>query len=65
MNPILISKPSCQSTTSSSVRLFAIAVGAGMLLMAGTTTSCSTARGFGQDVEKTGHKIEQSATRHR
>ncbi|MES2440261.1 MAG: entericidin A/B family lipoprotein [Verrucomicrobiota bacterium] len=28
----------------------------------GATTSCSTARGFGRDVEKTGDKIQEAAT---
>ncbi|RYD49943.1 MAG: entericidin A/B family lipoprotein [Verrucomicrobiaceae bacterium] len=34
-----------------------------MILLAGATTSCSTARGFGQDVEKTGDKIQDAAVR--
>lgn len=61
MNPILITK-SCQ-TKSPSVRRFAYVAGAAMLLLAGATTSCSTARGFGQDVEKTGDKIQDAAAR--
>lgn len=62
MNPILITKTNCQ-TKSPSVRRFAYLAGVGMLLLAGTTTSCSTARGFGQDVEKTGDKIQNAAAR--
>lgn len=61
MNPILITKTNCQ-TKSPSVRRFAYVAGA-MLLLAGATTSCSTARGFGQDVEKTGDKIQDAAAR--
>ncbi|MES2657575.1 MAG: entericidin A/B family lipoprotein [Verrucomicrobiota bacterium] len=32
-----------------------------MLVFAGASSSCSTARGFGQDVEKTGDKIQEAA----
>ncbi len=62
MNPIIISKLNCQHSKPSKLRVFAIAAGAAMLV-AGATTSCSTARGFGQDVEKTGDKIQDAATR--
>lgn len=61
MNPILIAKTNCH-TKQSPVRLFTIATGA-LLLVAGTTTSCSTAKGFGKDVEKTGDKIQNAASR--
>ncbi len=60
MNPILIAKTNCQNT-SPFVRLFMIATGAALLLAAGATSSCSTARGFGQDVERTGDKIQNAA----
>lgn len=62
MNPILITKTNCQ-TKSTPVRRFAYVAGAAMLLLSGATTSCSTARGFGQDVEKTGDKIQDAAVR--
>lgn len=62
MNPILIAKNNCQ-TKSAPVRRFAYVAGAAMLLLAGATTSCSTTRGFGQDVEKTGDKIQDAASR--
>ncbi len=61
MNPILISKTNCQTSKKSSIRRFAIATGAALLVFAGASSSCSTARGFGQDVEKTGDKIQEAA----
>lgn len=61
MNPILIAKASCQNSNST-VRVLALAAGAALIFAAGATTSCSTARGFGQDVEKTGDKIQHAAT---
>ncbi|MEX1116432.1 MAG: entericidin A/B family lipoprotein [Akkermansiaceae bacterium] len=63
MNPIIISKLNCQNSKPSKIRVFTVAAGAAMILMAGATSSCSTARGFGQDVEKTGDKIQDAATR--
>ncbi|MEO7098220.1 MAG: entericidin A/B family lipoprotein [Luteolibacter sp.] len=30
--------------------------------MAGATSACSTAKGFGRDVEKTGDKIQDAAS---
>lgn len=62
MNPILIAKTNCKQSTQPTVRLFAIATGVFLLVASGFTTSCSTARGFGQDVEKTGDKIQHAAT---
>jgi predicted small secreted protein len=64
MNPILIANNNCQ-TKSAPVRRFAYVAGAAMLLLAsvGATTSCATTRGFGQDVEKTGDKIQDAASR--
>ncbi|MEO5712310.1 MAG: entericidin A/B family lipoprotein [Luteolibacter sp.] len=62
MNPILISKTNCKASKKSSIRLFAI-TGAAMLVMAGFSSSCSTAKGFGRDVEKTGDKIQDAASR--
>jgi predicted small secreted protein len=61
MNPILITKTNCQ-TKSTSMRRFALTAGAAMVLLAGATTSCSTTRGFGRDVEKTGDKIQNAAS---
>ena len=60
MNPILIPKTNCRNSNSP-VRFFMIAAGASLLLIAGFSSSCSTARGFGQDVEKTGDKIQHAA----
>ena len=61
MNPILIPQiTNCRSHNHSPVRLFAVA--AALLLLAGALTSCSTTRGFGRDVEKTGDAIQDAAT---
>ncbi len=62
MNPILIAKTPCQNRQQPSVRVFALMAGAALILVAGATTSCSTTRGFGQDVEKTGDKIQRAAS---
>ena len=62
MNPILIAKTSCQSPTKPVGRAAAIIAGAALLLLAGANTSCSTTRGFGQDVKKTGDKIQRAAS---
>jgi predicted small secreted protein len=61
MNPILIAKTNCQNSKFAPFRLLAIAAGAAMVLAAGTT-SCSTTKGFGRDVEKTGDKIQNAAS---
>ena len=61
MNPILITKTNCRFKFLP-IPLMALATGT-LLLIAGVSTSCSTARGFGQDVEKTGDKIQDAATR--
>ncbi len=47
----------------SSTRLAALTVGTLILIAAGMSTSCATTRGFGQDVEKTGDKIQEAASR--
>ncbi|MES2924577.1 MAG: entericidin A/B family lipoprotein [Verrucomicrobiota bacterium] len=60
MNPIFIAKTNCRNLKSP-VRLFVIAAGAALILVSGVSSSCSTARGFGQDVEKTGDKIQEAA----
>lgn len=59
MNPIIITKTNCQPK-SPTVRRFAYVAGA-VLILAGATTSCGTFRGFGQDVEKTGDKIQDAS----
>ena len=61
MNPIIIVQTNCQSKHSP-VRPVAL-VASALLLLAGASTSCSTANGFGKDVEKTGDKIQSAATR--
>ncbi len=63
MNPILISKTNCKAAPKLSFRRIALVAGATVALVAGGTSSCSTARGFGQDVEKTGDKIQDAAAR--
>lgn len=63
MNPILISKTNCKSSGKFSFRRTALLTGASLILIASASSSCSTARGFGQDVEKTGDKIQNAATR--
>lgn len=62
MTPILIAKSNCRPAKTSSIRVFAMATGAAVLLLAGATTSCGTFRGFGRDVEKTGDKIQNAAS---
>lgn len=61
MNPIIISKANCKNVKTSSVRALTLAAGA-LMLIAGATTSCSTTKGFGRDVEKTGDKIQNAAS---
>ena len=51
------------SRKSSSTRFTVMTVGALILIAAGMSTSCATTRGFGQDVEKTGDKIQEAASR--
>lgn len=63
MNPIIIPKTSCRTSNNAVVRRMAFVVGASALILAAATSSCSTAHGFGQDVEKTGDKIQDAASR--
>ena len=63
MNPILISKPTCSASKNATFRRMALVAGASAILLAGASSSCSTAKGFGQDVEKTGDKIQDAAVR--
>lgn len=63
MNPILIAERRCQNPKPSLLRFATLAAGALILGAAAMTTSCSTARGFGRDVERTGDKIQDAASR--
>jgi predicted small secreted protein len=63
MNPILIAERRCQNTKPSVFRFATMAAGIFILGAAALSTSCSTARGFGRDVEKTGDKIQDAASR--
>lgn len=63
MNPILLTKTRCRHSTASPCRISLIAAGAATLLLVGLASSCSTAKGFGKDVEKTGDKIQEAASR--
>jgi predicted small secreted protein len=61
MNPILITFSQCHAGTRFAGRLLFIA--AVILAFAAGSTSCSTTRGLGEDIEKTGDKIQDAATR--
>lgn len=63
MNPIFLTKTRCRHSTATPCRFSLIAAGAAALLLAGLISSCATAKGFGQDVEKTGDKIQEAASR--
>ena len=63
MNPIIIPKTSCRTSSKTNIRRMALLIGTSALILAGATSSCGTAKGFGQDVEKTGDKIQEAATR--
>lgn len=61
MNPVILLPQFCRSTAPVFVRvvlLSAIAVG-----LAVSASSCSTTYGLGKDIEKTGDKIQEAATR--
>jgi predicted small secreted protein len=62
MNPILIFKSNCQNSKPSTARRYGMLIGVSLLVIAGFSSSCSTARGFGRDVEKTGDKIQNAAS---
>lgn len=62
MNPILIPNHRCASRPGTPLRTLAMAAGASVLLVAGAT-SCSTTKGFGRDIEKTGEKIQDASYR--
>lgn len=56
MNPILISTRICNQR-----RFLAVAAVTASAAFVLATTSCSTTRGFGRDVQKVGEKIETEA----
>ncbi|MCW1887048.1 entericidin A/B family lipoprotein [Luteolibacter flavescens] len=64
MNPIFLSNSFvCRSSEVIRLRFRPVLIA---LCLGGVTlglNSCATARGFGQDVEKTGNKIEEAASR--
>jgi predicted small secreted protein len=62
MNPILIPERRCQHSKPSFFRIATMAAGILILGTAALSTSCSTARGFGRDVEKAGDKIQEAAS---
>lgn len=61
MNPILITFSQCTAGTRFAGRLLLFA--AVILAFAAGSTSCSTTRGLGEDIETTGDKIQEAATR--
>lgn len=63
MNPLILLTAPCQKSNLSTVRRFAMTAGISLLVLAGVSPSCSTTRGLGQDVEKTGEKIQDAASR--
>jgi len=60
MNPIYLNKTVSCASTKSPVRWFVIAASAAMIIALGAS-SCATSKGFGQDVEKVGDKIQNAA----
>jgi predicted small secreted protein len=60
---IIITRTSCEDCKPTKSRIYAIAMGVALVLVAGGASSCGTARGFGQDVEETGDQIQEAATR--
>lgn len=61
MNPILITFSQWHAGARFAGRLLFLS--AVILAFAAGSTSCSTTRGFGEDVETTGDKIQEAATR--
>jgi predicted small secreted protein len=61
MNPILITFSQCNAPTRVAGRLLFLS--AIILALAAGSTSCGTTRGLGEDIEKTGDKIQDAATR--
>jgi|GEM_PF-325983 len=60
MNPVVISKTANQLSNFNRTLLCGAALMATAAL-ALSTTSCSTSKGFGRDVQKVGDKIENAA----
>ena len=63
MNTLFISKTCTKSLQPSSLGKAVLYGFASLLLVAGVMPSCSTANGFGKDVEKVGDKIQEGAQR--
>jgi predicted small secreted protein len=61
MNPIMSESKICHRPRISTIRKDVVLALAAILMVL-LTNSCSTARGFGQDVEKTGDKIQEAAS---
>lgn len=63
MNPILISKTNCRTSKKANSMLTLCLAGVATAAFAIASTSCSTTKGFGRDVEKVGDKIQGAADR--
>lgn len=64
MNPILLLKSNVCGLPGKAIATWPAWIAALLLLGASFgLNSCSTARGFGNDVQKAGEKIEDAATR--
>jgi predicted small secreted protein len=61
MNPVIISRHFCRTTTTLFARV--VFLSAVAVALAAGLTSCSTTYGLGKDIEKTGDKIQDAATR--
>jgi predicted small secreted protein len=61
MHPLIISRQFCRSTAPFFVRV--ILLSAIAVALAASSSSCSTTYGLGKDIEKTGDKIQDAATR--
>lgn len=61
MNPIFIIQHTCLLRSGKIGGFLFLA--ASVLMLAAGTTSCSTTYGLGKDIEKTGDKIQDAATR--
>lgn len=61
MNPVIISRPFCRSAAPFFIRVAVLSAVA--VALAVSSSSCSTTYGLGKDIEKTGDKIQDAATR--
>jgi predicted small secreted protein len=61
MIPILIKIHPCLAGAHHFNRFMLLSIGVAILAL--SSISCGTARGFGQDVERTGDKIQEAASR--